>query len=124
MTSDYEPPQGELESQLAEIWAELFGISKVGIHDNFFELGGNSLLATRLNARLAMRLHVELSLATLLEAPTISQLAIAIVNQRAEAADPGLLEDLLGEIEELSDDDLQRLLAEGHPSSMVGENHE
>ncbi|MGP9687512.1 phosphopantetheine-binding protein, partial [Halomonas sp. AOP25-F1-15] len=49
--SHYEPPQGEVEEALAEIWSEILGIELVGRHDNFFELGGHSLLALKVQAR-------------------------------------------------------------------------
>jgi hypothetical protein len=48
----YEEPQGEVERQIAEIWAELLKLEQVGRHDNFFELGGHSLLAVRMMSRL------------------------------------------------------------------------
>jgi hypothetical protein len=35
----YAPPQGEVETMLAQIWAELLGLERVGRHDHFFELG-------------------------------------------------------------------------------------
>jgi acyl transferase domain-containing protein len=94
----YEAPRGEIEREIASIWQELFGISTVGIHDNFFELGGHSLLATQLNARLSSRLHVDMSLATLLQAPTIAELAVAVVSHQAELLDPELLELMLAEV--------------------------
>ncbi len=125
-------PRSQLEQTLAAIWTELFTISPIGIHDNFFELGGHSLLATQLNARILSRLHVEMSLATLLQAPTIAELATAIVSAQAVEADPEALERLLTELGGLSDEDLERLLAENadedaeptptEPKAMVAEH--
>ncbi|MFP5245204.1 MAG: SDR family NAD(P)-dependent oxidoreductase, partial [Thermoanaerobaculia bacterium] len=100
LSAEYEAPRGELESDLAEIWQELFGVERIGVHDNFFELGGHSLLATQLNARLSSKLHVELSLAALLQAPTVAELAVAIVSKQAEEADPEMLERMLAELGE------------------------
>ncbi|WP_186020665.1 phosphopantetheine-binding protein, partial [Burkholderia gladioli] len=51
----YEAPQGEIECVLAEIWAELLGVERVGRHDSFFALGGHSLLAVRLTEQLRQR---------------------------------------------------------------------
>ncbi|TAU12943.1 phosphopantetheine-binding protein, partial [Rhizobium leguminosarum] len=67
--------QGEIETLLAGIWAELLGVERVGRHDNFFELGGHSLLAVRLLVRLTEALAVELPLAILFAKPTLAELA-------------------------------------------------
>jgi acyl transferase domain-containing protein len=102
LSTSFEAPRGELERDLAAIWQELFGVAAVGVHDNFFELGGHSLLATQLNARLSSKLHVEMSLAALLQAPTIAELAIAIVEHQAESTDAATLEQMLAELGDLS----------------------
>jgi amino acid adenylation domain-containing protein len=41
-------PCGELEQQVADIWAELLELDEVGADDNFFELGGDSLTTLRM----------------------------------------------------------------------------
>jgi len=51
----YEAPEGEVEEKLAQIWAEVLGVPRVGRQDNFFELGGHSLLALRLLERLRVQ---------------------------------------------------------------------
>ncbi|SIT65550.1 amino acid adenylation domain-containing protein [Burkholderia sp. b14] len=71
----YEAPQGELETTLAVIWAELLGVERVGRHDSFFALGGHSLLAMRLISRVRTALGVDLAIRTLFEAPTLAGLA-------------------------------------------------
>src|SRR3954467_11055341 len=110
--SEFKAPQGELELALAEIWKELFNIDPIGVDDNFFELGGHSLLATQLNARISSRLRVDLSLATLLQAPTIAELSLAIVGAQAAKADPETLERMLVEVGDMTEEELERLLSE------------
>ena len=48
----YEPPQGEVETKLAAIWADVLKLDRMGRHDNFFALGGHSLLAVTLIERM------------------------------------------------------------------------
>ncbi|WP_186051891.1 non-ribosomal peptide synthetase [Burkholderia gladioli] len=73
--AQYEAPQGDTEQTIAALWAELLGVERVGRHDNFFALGGHSLLATRMLARLRESFGHDVSIRTLFEAPTVSQLA-------------------------------------------------
>jgi amino acid adenylation domain-containing protein len=68
-------PQTEMEKSLAEIWCELLGLKRVGIHDDFFELGGHSLAATRLIARLEDFTGEDLSLRDIFDSPTIAKLS-------------------------------------------------
>ena len=78
-----------VEFLLAEIWVELLGLTKAGLHDNFFELGGHSLLAVRLFLEIERSFNRSLPLASIFKAPTIKQLAALICD--AEAAHAGCL---------------------------------
>ncbi|KAF9977770.1 hypothetical protein BGZ75_010211, partial [Mortierella antarctica] len=79
-TERYVPPQGRIESALAEIWAEVLKVHRVGRFDNFFVLGGHSLLAVRLMNRIST-LGAQLPLSTLFASPTLSSFAEAFKSQ-------------------------------------------
>ncbi|PPB80358.1 non-ribosomal peptide synthetase, partial [Mycetohabitans endofungorum] len=82
----YEAPQGELETTLAAIWAELLGVERVGRHDSFFALGGHSLLAVRLINRVR-GLGADVPLATLFATPTLAAFAAALDAPLQQGAD-------------------------------------
>jgi hypothetical protein len=63
----YVPPHGNLETALAEIWAEVLKLERVGRYDDFFALGGQSLLALRVLYRVNDSFQTELSVRALLE---------------------------------------------------------
>ncbi|MGK7902911.1 MAG: amino acid adenylation domain-containing protein [Hormoscilla sp.] len=71
-------PRDTLELQLAQIWSDVLEVSPVGVRDNFFDIGGHSLLAIGLIARVQRQFGKNLSLATLLQSPTIEQLATSV----------------------------------------------
>ncbi|MEM8642937.1 MAG: amino acid adenylation domain-containing protein [Cyanobacteria bacterium P01_G01_bin.54] len=73
-TATFVPPNTLTEKTIAEIFAEILKLDRVGLHDDFFELGGHSLLAIKLLARLNSVLEVELGFADLLELSTVSGL--------------------------------------------------
>ena len=74
----YVAPRTPVEEGLAQIWAELLHVERVGVHDDFFELGGHSLLAARVMARVCDVFQVQVPLRRLFEKPTVADLAEGI----------------------------------------------
>jgi thioesterase domain-containing protein len=74
----YTPPRTPLERELAEMWQELLGVERVGIHDDFFERGGHSLLATQFAAWVHGRFEVELPVRVFFDGPTVAQVAVTL----------------------------------------------
>jgi acyl carrier protein len=104
---DYVAPGNPVEQQLAGLWTEVLGVERVGVKDNFFKLGGNSLLATRLLSRVREIFNLEVPLRALFETPTISTLALTIMQTQASQLDGDEMERLLTELEQLPEDPAQ-----------------
>jgi amino acid adenylation domain-containing protein len=92
-TTAYEAPLGEIEKELAAIWADLLKVQRVGRTDDFFALGGHSLLGTKLIARIVQQTGVEISIQDLFTRPTLSALADRVVSLLLEELTPEELED-------------------------------
>jgi acyl carrier protein len=91
LATAYRAPETPSEKRVAEVWADLLGIERVGADDSFFELGGNSLLLMQLSVRLRGLFGVSLPVKTLFDAPTARALAeridsILAVHSRPEPA--------------------------------------
>ncbi|WP_406148843.1 amino acid adenylation domain-containing protein [Streptomyces sp. NBC_01012] len=67
-----------VEKALAEIWAEVLSVDRVGLDDDFFELGGHSMLATQAVARSKEQLGVPVTLRLFFDLPTVRELAGAL----------------------------------------------
>jgi hypothetical protein len=107
-----DPPRTPLERELAELWAGLLNIPAVGVRDNFFELGGHSLLAVQLLSRVRQICGVELSLEVVYSGDfTVAELAKAVELKEIEQSGAEY-QDLLRELEGLSDEEARALLAE------------
>jgi acyl transferase domain-containing protein/acyl carrier protein len=102
----YAAPRGELETFIGRIWEELLGVAKVGIHDNFLDLGGDSLLATRLVARMRDALQLELPVRLFFERSTVSELAAAVEEIRREQQSAET-RDLVDSIRGMSEEELE-----------------
>lgn len=74
LQDSYVAPRNEVEAALADLWAEVLGVERVGVHDNFFELGGDSILSIQIIAK-ATEIGLKLNRNQLFEQPTIAELA-------------------------------------------------
>jgi len=68
-------PRTPVENTLADIWAEILQLERVGTDANFFELGGHSLTATRVVSQIRDRFQIEIPLLELFNSPTVAALA-------------------------------------------------
>jgi len=74
VSQNYVPPQSKLEKFLYEMWKEILGIERIGIHDNFFQLGGSSIQAATFVNRLQDALGEYVYIVAIYDAPTIADL--------------------------------------------------
>jgi len=72
----YVAPGSDAERWMAQIWAQVLQLEKVGITDNFFELGGDSILSLQVISRVRnhAELHMDLKLRDLMRYQTIKGL--------------------------------------------------
>ncbi|MCX5150225.1 amino acid adenylation domain-containing protein [Streptomyces sp. NBC_00320] len=84
--AEFIAPRDATERVVAEIWAEVLGVDRVGIDDSFFDLGGHSLLATMAVSRIAERLGREVELRTLFENPRIREFGPLVAAARQAGA--------------------------------------
>ncbi|MDR0278103.1 MAG: amino acid adenylation domain-containing protein, partial [Paucimonas sp.] len=84
LQSDYVAPVSELEQQLAQIWAQVLQVERVGLADNFFELGGHSLLAVQMLVRIRDQLRCEIALRELFEKSTLGDLCEVVEAKRGQ----------------------------------------
>jgi acyl carrier protein len=105
-------PGTPVEKELAQIWAEVLSLEQVGIHDSFNELGGHSLLATQIILQVIKAFQVELPVQSLFEAQTVAEMAVIITRNQAGRVEGEEFSRLLTDLDGLSDEEAQRLLAQ------------
>ncbi len=97
----YDAPRTATEAVLADIWREVLGVERVGIHDNFFELGGDSILSIQVISRVRQR-GISITPRQLFQQQTIAELAgvVSHMPQTGEEAGAGTEEFVLTPIQE------------------------
>lgn len=113
---DTSVPMTATEAALAHMWEEILGLENIGAHDDFFGLGGYSLKAIQVMARVREEFNVSLPMSTLFDSPTVSAVARAIDAERGSSAESAGtevddLEGLMAELDDLSEEEIERLLA-------------
>lgn len=111
----------EVETAVAGIWRELFGIENISPEDNFFDHGGNSLIALQLVAQLRATFKIDLPLRVVFESQTVTALARRIFELIAQEQEMAELDSLLREIESLAPEELQTQL---EPQSISAVAHQ
>ncbi|XTZ16697.1 non-ribosomal peptide synthetase [Micromonospora echinospora] len=92
-------PRTDAEALVAEVFADILGVERVGAYDDFFALGGNSLRGMRAMSRIRAEVDVDLPMRALFSTPVVADLATQI-----EAL-------IAAEVDELSADEVAALLA-------------
>jgi acyl transferase domain-containing protein len=130
LSTEYVAPRSATETRIAAVWEHLLGVAPIGAYDKFFELGGHSLLAIQLLAELREIFEIDLPVQRIFEAPTVAQLAETIEADlgaaggsaaAAAAADDPELAEVLSLVEGLSEEELDRLLAEAEAMQQGGD---
>lgn len=80
--AEYTAPRTGREQLLAEVWASVLGLPRVGVHDNFFDLGGDSILTIQVVSRVREE-GLTISPKQMFKAPTVAGLA-ELVTEAAE----------------------------------------
>lgn len=86
----YVAPRTPVEQTLADIWAEVLGVQRVGIHSNFFELGGDSILSIQIIAK-ANQADLVFTPKQLFEHQTIAELALVTSTSQKIEAEQGIV---------------------------------
>ncbi|MFF6835832.1 amino acid adenylation domain-containing protein [Streptomyces sp. NPDC012438] len=121
---EYIEPRTPVERTVAEIWADVLELERVGAQDNFFALGGDSIRAIRVIGALRRR-GVELTVQNLLVHQSVAALARFAQSagaQAAAAAAAGVEEQRVEPFALLTPQDRAKLpagLVDAYPMSMV-----
>ena len=107
---EFIPPKTWIETELAKLWQELLSFDKVSTDDNFLDLGGHSLLVFHLIAKIADIFFISLTFKELLSTKlTIAEQAAIIENALIEQTNPEILDELMKEVDNMSDEKIDEL---------------
>jgi amino acid adenylation domain-containing protein len=106
----FKPASNWIEADLADIWREVLGLEAIGVDADFFEQGGHSLAAIQVKSRIQCVFNMDVPAKMLFESPTIELQAAEIARQQIQQHDDRSLDELIKELEQLSDEEVSHLL--------------
>ncbi|MFE9681081.1 amino acid adenylation domain-containing protein [Streptomyces sp. NPDC006285] len=111
-----------VERELVRIWGDVLGIPAPSVTADFFRLGGHSLMATRVAMSVRDAFGVALAAGELLSGSlTIERMAALVQSRQLADADEGEVDEVLGWLSGLSDEEVTALLADGPGVGPAGE---
>jgi acyl-CoA synthetase (AMP-forming)/AMP-acid ligase II/acyl carrier protein len=110
ITTAYVAPRTSVEQEVNDIWEEVLKRERFGIHDKFFDLGGDSLAAMRIVSGVIKQFQLEIPLRHLFASPTVAEMTAVIEAHRFKPITDRELDQILSEVEALTDNEAQTLL--------------
>ena len=112
LAEEYVAPRTPTEETLADIWANVLGLERVGIFDNFFQLGGHSLLITQIISRVREAFHIDIPMKVFFSGtPNVARLAEFVEEAKFAQASDEEIDELLADLDALSDEAVRELLS-------------
>lgn len=119
------PPLSEVERQVAEVWAEVLGVSSIGRHDSFLALGGDSLAAVQVLARIRADFGVELTWSQMIDdRATVAAVAATIAQANLDCGTKPLVRVVRGDTTPASFPQMLNWISEAAiPNSVMHEHY-
>jgi amino acid adenylation domain-containing protein len=111
-------PRTPVEEVLCGVWIELLGVNQIGVYDNFFDLGGHSLMAVQLLSRLRSIFQLELPLQFVFEAPTIAELAQALIKHEIKPGQVERIAAITAQLESMSTEAVSEMLRQSRDTEL------
>jgi acyl carrier protein len=111
-------PRTPVEEVLCGVWIELLGVNQIGVYDNFFDLGGHSLMAVQLLSRLRSIFQLELPLQFVFEAPTIAELAQALIKHETKPGQVERIAAITAQLESMSTEAVSEMLRQSRDTEL------
>nr|QEO74124.1 AMP-dependent synthetase and ligase [uncultured bacterium] len=108
--AEFVAPRTALEDEVAQVWAEVLGVERVGSNDSFWDLGGHSLLATRALSRLEASFGVALPLQSLFSSPTLAGFSSILAESVLASEGEAEMDEALAALGDMSEEEVRALI--------------